>query len=332
MKIFVIGGLGFIGSNYLNKYVVEDDENEYFCLDILNNVGSLYNIKEIENHKNFKFIECDINNRDLVIEVFKKYRPKIVLNFAAETSVDYSFVNPAIFFRTNVLGLKNLLDASILVKVDRFLEVSTDEVYGDVDLYDFTTKFKETDKLNPKNSYSESKAQGDLLCLSYVKDKNLNVVVTRSTNNYGPHQFCDKLIPLVIYRCLKNQDIEIYGNGQNIRDWIYVEDNCKAIHEVLLKGKKGNIYNIGAGYFYSNISVAQNILKIIKESRSTIKFVVGRKVNDLKYALDYAKLLNEIKDLSFLVFDDGLVKTINWYISNIEFLNESIMKKSLLSR
>jgi len=310
-KILITGGAGFIGSNFIHYLLKKYRNYQVINLDLLTYCGNLENLKDIEKNPRYKFIKGDICDEKLVTNIFKEEKPDFVVNFAAESHVDRSILGPIIFTKTNILGTHTLLEAARKYKVKKFLQISTDEVYGSIK----RGKFRETDPSNPSSPYSASKAGADLLALSYFKTFNLPVLITRSSNNFGPFQFCEKIIPLFITNLLLNKKVPLYGNGKNKREWLYVLDNCRAIDLVLFKGKIGEIYNIGAGEELNNLQLTSLILKMFKRGKSYIEFVADRPGHDFRYAVETKK----IKNLGWkpkYKFKEALFQTINWYINN----------------
>lgn len=310
MKLLITGGAGFIGSHF-TKLIVNQNEvpiTEVIVLDSLTYAGNLANLESIK--QKIEFIHGDIRDVNLVNKVTQ--RVDTIINFAAESHVDRSIKAPHIFLDTNVLGLHNLLHFARINSITNFLQVSTDEVYGSIN----EGKFTETDLLNPTSPYSASKASGDLLALSFFKTYGLNIKITRSSNNYGPNQFPEKIIPLFITNLMKNMKLPIYGDGTNIRDWIYVDDNCRGIFTVLNKGKSGSIYNIGGGYEITNLNLALQILKEMGHSKNKIEFVTDRKAHDFRYSIDCSKIENELGFRISKDFSEGLKETIQWYLNH----------------
>jgi len=310
LKLLITGGAGFIGSHF-TKFIVNQNEvpiTEVIVLDSLTYAGNLANLESIK--QKIEFIHGDIRNVSLVNKVTQQV--DTIINFAAESHVDRSIKAPHIFLDTNVLGLHNLLHFARINSITNFLQVSTDEVYGSIN----EGKFTETDLLNPTSPYSASKASGDLLALSYFKNYGLNIKITRSSNNYGPNQFPEKIIPLFITNLMKNMKLPIYGDGTNIRDWIYVDDNCRGIFTVLNKGKSGSIYNIGGGYEITNLNLALQILKEMGHSKNKIEFVTDRKAHDFRYSIDCSKIENELGFRISKDFSEGLKETIQWYLNH----------------
>ncbi|MFZ2970509.1 MAG: dTDP-glucose 4,6-dehydratase [Minisyncoccia bacterium] len=310
-KILVTGGAGFIASNFI-RYIFEKYDDYYIVnLDKLTYAGNLHNLKDAEKNPRYKFIKGDICNKKAVEEIFRNEKPEFVVNFAAATNVDQSIINPEVFTETNVIGVHILLEAARKSGIKRFLQISTDEVYGSAD----ENKFKETDNISPNNPYSSSKAGGDLLAKSYYNTFGLPVVITRSSNNFGCFQFPEKLIPFFITNLLEDKKVTLYGDGSNIRDWIYVMDNCKGIDTVLHKGKVGEVYNIGGGNEKSNLEVTKIILSEIGKNEAYIEYVKDRPGHDFRYALDSGKI-NKLGWEPQHDFDAAIRETVGWYKKN----------------
>lgn len=321
MKILVTGGAGFIGSNYLLLMCKKHPEDFYVCLDKLTYAGNLLTLSPLKTAKNFKFVKGDICDVEFVDELFAKDKFDIVINFAAETHVDRSIENPSLFIFNNVSGTANLLEASRKHAVKRFHQVSTDEVYGDLPLNDPTALFKETDILHPSSPYSASKASADLLVLSYGRTFNLPVSISRCSNNYGPYQFPEKLIPFMIDRALNNEKLPVYGDGKNVRDWLHVADHCEAIDLIIRKGVVGEVYNIGGHNERDNLSIVRTILKLLGKDDAAINFVKDRAGHDRRYAIDPTK----IEALGWKAkhnFDTGIVETIQWNTENRKWIDD----------
>ena len=314
MKILVAGGLGFIGTNFVKMLLGKYKDYKIVVIDKLTYAANKIMLNEFRNFSNFKFIKGDIANYELLEKIFRKEKFDYVINFAAETSVDKSFTFQNEFVSSNVLGVVNLAMVCLKYNVKRLHQVSTDEVYGDLDL-DSKEKFKEDSPFNPKNPYALSKAQAEEYLLMFHKLNGLNVTISRSTNNFGMYQASDKLIPLVINRALNKMEVPVYGDGKNVRDWIFVLDHCKALDLILFHGKDGEVYNIGADEFHSNINLVKFILKKLKKSEKLIEFVQDRKVNDKKYALDFSKITNELGYRKDYDFEYALDLTIDYYKS-----------------
>lgn len=315
MKIIVTGGAGFIGSNFI-LYMLEKYDYKIICLDKLTYAGNLENLAGVMNNKNFKFIHGDISDKIFVENLFENEKPDIVINFAAESHVDRSIENPNIFLQTNIIGTNILMDACRKSNVKRFHQVSTDEVYGDLPIDKPDLFFTESTPINPSSPYSASKASADLLVQSYHRTFNFPATISRCSNNYGPFHFPEKLIPLMIINALNNKDLPVYGEGKNIRDWLYVKDHCKAIDLIIHNGKIGEIYNIGGHNEKSNIDVVKIILKYLGKPESLIKFVKDRPGHDLRYAINPNKISNELGWIPDTNFETGIANTIEWYLKN----------------
>lgn len=322
MKILVTGGAGFIGSNFiiymLNKY----PEYDIVCLDLLTYAGNLMTLQNVMQNWHFKFVKGDIKDEPFVDELFRNEKFDIVVNFAAESHVDRSILNPNLFLETNILGTATLLNAAKKYNVVRFHQVSTDEVYGDLPLDRPDLLFSEETPIHTSSPYSCSKASADLLCLSYSRTFGIPVSISRCSNNYGPYQFPEKLIPLVISRALKNDTIPVYGDGKNIRDWLYVEDHCTAIDLIIHIGKIGEVYNIGGNNEISNIDIVKTILNILHKPETLITFVKDRIGHDLRYAINSSKISSQLGWTPKTQFKEGIRKTIDWYLVNSEWLSK----------
>ncbi len=286
------------------------------CLDLLTYAGNLETLESIMDNPNFKFVKGDITDRELVFELFEKEKFDAVVNFAAESHVDRSIENPEIFLKTNILGTQVLMDACRAFDTKRFHQVSTDEVYGDLPLERSDLFFTEDMPIKASSPYSASKAAADLLVLAYYRTYKLPATISRCSNNYGPYQFPEKLIPLVILRALDNKTIPVYGTGENVRDWLYVEDHCRAIDLILHDGTIGEVYNIGGHNEKTNLEVVKTILKELKKPESLITFVKDRAGHDLRYAIDPSKIHKELGWLPTTNFDDGIKRTVKWYLEN----------------
>lgn len=319
MKFLVTGGAGFIGSNFLNKMVRKYPSDQWVCLDALTYAGNMESI-EVLHESNFKFIHENIVNRNKIYRLFANEHFDYVINFAAESHVDRSVTNPGIFVHTNVVGTQVLLDACRKYGIKRFHQVSTDEVYGDLPLEATNEYFTETSPIKPSSPYSASKASADFLVLAYHRTFGLPVTVSRCSNNYGPYQFPEKLIPLMIQRAQNDQPLPVYGTGENIRDWLYVEDHCDAIDLIVRHGKDGNIYNIGGHNERSNLVVVKTILSYLHKSESLISYVNDRPGHDLRYAIDSEKITSLGWNPS-VVFEEGIRKTIDWYLNNQKWIH-----------
>ncbi|MFI5237283.1 MAG: dTDP-glucose 4,6-dehydratase [Ignavibacteriales bacterium] len=320
-KILVTGGAGFIGSNFINYVLGKRDDIFIVNLDKLTYAGNLQNLKSVENNPNYDFIKGDIVNDELVSYIFQKYEISNVINFAAESHVDRSILGSEIFFRTNVLGTNVLLENAKRFGVEKFVQISTDEVYGSLGP---DGQFEETTPLKPNSPYAASKASADMMALAYHHTYNVPVVITRCSNNYGPYQFPEKLIPLMILNSLKNKKLPVYGDGLNIRDWIYVIDHNKAVELVLEKGKTGEIYNIGANAEKPNIEIVKLILNQVRKSEGLIEYVKDRPGHDRRYAINSSKIKNELGWQVEYSFEDAVKKTVNWFIENEKWWKEII--------
>lgn len=314
-KVLVTGGAGFIGGNFVqymvNKY---PDQYDVYNLDVLTYAGDLTKHQNIENHDNYHFIKADISKLDDIVPLFEKENFDLVVHFAAESHVDRSITEPDLFVRTNILGTQVLLEASRQFNISKFVHVSTDEVYGELD-FDPSTFFTEETPLQPNSPYSASKASSDLLVRAYHETYGLPVNITRCSNNYGPYHFPEKLIPLTISRVLNDQKVPVYGDGKNIRDWLHVQDHCAAIDLVLHKGVSGEVYNIGGHNERTNLEVVQTIIKALGKSEELIEFVKDRLGHDKRYAIDPSKL-ERLGWKPTYNFDTGMKQTIEWYINN----------------
>lgn len=319
MKILVTGGAGFIGGNFVHYMVNRYPEDMIVNLDLLTYAGNLETLKPVENKPNYKFIKGDIADRKFVFELFQKEGFDAVVNFAAESHVDRSIENPTIFVTTNVLGTTTLLDASKEFGVKRYHQVSTDEVYGDLPLDRPDLFFTEATPLHTSSPYSSSKASADLFVLAYYRTFGLPVTISRCSNNYGPYHFPEKLIPLMISRALANEPLPVYGTGENVRDWLYVEDHCAAIDLILRHGRIGEVYNVGGHNERTNLEVVKTILKVLNKPESLIRYVKDRPGHDMRYAIDPTKLENELGWKPEYNFDTGIRQTIDWYLNNKEW-------------
>lgn len=319
MKILVTGGAGFIGGNFVHYMVNRYPEDMIVNLDLLTYAGNLETLKPVENKPNYKFIKGDIADRKFVFELFQKEGFDAVVNFAAESHVDRSIENPTIFVTTNVLGTTTLLDASKEFGVKRYHQVSTDEVYGDLPLDRPDLFFTEATPLHTSSPYSSSKASADLFVLAYYRTFGLSVTISRCSNNYGPYHFPEKLIPLMISRALANEPLPVYGTGENVRDWLYVEDHCAAIDLILRHGRIGEVYNVGGHNERTNLEVVKTILKVLNKPESLIRYVKDRPGHDMRYAIDPTKLENELGWKPEYNFDTGIRQTIEWYLNNKEW-------------
>lgn len=323
MTILVTGGAGFIGANFIFFTLKKHRSDRVVCLDKLTYAGNLSTLSPVMDLPNFRFVRADICDRKAVSALFAEERPDMVVNFAAESHVDRSIEDPGIFLRTNIEGVGVLLDACREYGVRRFHQVSTDEVYGDLPLDCPASPFTEESPLRPSNPYSASKASADLLALSYHRTYSLPVTVSRSSNNYGPYQFPEKLIPLMIVNALQDRPLPVYGTGKNVRDWLYVEDNCAAIDQILRRGRTGEIYNVGGGNELRNIDLVQLLCRELDKPEELIVYVPDRRGHDRRYALDCAKLEGELGWRPSTPFLNGLRQTVRWYLEHREWINIS---------
>ena len=332
-KIIVTGGLGFIGSNLIELLL----KNNYYVINIdkVSYSSNYYNVKEFDNN-NYKFIKCDINNRTKIRKILKKYRPSGIFNLAAETHVDRSIDNPKDFIKSNILGVYNLLEEFKIFskknKKTKLIHVSTDEVYGDV----LTGRSSEKYSYKPSSPYAASKASSDHLVYSYVKTYNIPAIITNCSNNYGPKQHPEKLIPKLIYNILNNKKLPIYGKGKNSREWIYVTDHCEALIKIYKYGKNGEFYNIGSNKNFKNIDICKTLLKIAKNkinigTNVKVNFVKDRPGHDLRYALDSSKIKKKLRWKANTKFQKGLEKTFIWYFDNNKYY-KSLLKKDFIKR
>lgn len=324
MKLIITGGAGFIGSNFIYYQLKNHPEDEFICLDKLTYAGNLSSLKWVMEQPNFKFVKGDIADRDFVYSLFEAEKPDIVVNFAAESHVDRSILEPELFLKTNVIGTGVLMDACRKYGIKRYHQVSTDEVYGDLPLDRPDLFFTETTPLHTSSPYSASKAGADLLVLAYHRTYGLPVTISRCSNNYGPYHFPEKLIPLMIINALHDKALPVYGDGANVRDWLYVEDHCSAIDLIIRKGREGEVYNVGGHNEKSNLDVVKIILKALGKSEDLITFVKDRPGHDRRYAIDPTKIHNELGWLPQTKFEDGIVKTIEWYLANKDWWQEII--------
>ena len=316
MKWFVTGGAGFIGSNFVFYMLDKYPEDQIICLDKLTYAGNLETLEGVMENPGFTFVKGDIADREAVYALFEKERPDIVVNFAAESHVDRSVVDPGIFLRTNILGTGVLMDACRKYGIQRYHQVSTDEVYGDLPLDRPDLFFTEETPIHTSSPYSASKASADLLVQAYHRTFGLPVSISRCSNNYGPYHFPEKLIPLMIANALNDKPLPVYGTGENVRDWLYVTDHCAAIDLIVRKGRVGEVYNIGGHNERTNLQVVKTILKALDKPESLIRFVTDRPGHDMRYAIDPTKIHEELGWLPETPFDEGIQKTIRWYLNN----------------
>ena len=324
MTILVTGGAGFIGSNFIFHMLKKYPGYRIVCLDKLTYAGNLSTLSSVLEEPNFRFVRLDICDREGVFRLFEEERPDIVVNFAAESHVDRSIEDPGIFLQTNILGTATLMDACRKFGVRRYHQVSTDEVYGDLPLDRPDLFFTETTPLHTSSPYSASKASADLLVLVYHRTYSLPVTISRCSNNYGPYHFPEKLIPLMIINALDEKPLPVYGTGENVRDWLYVEDHCKAIDLIIHKGREGEVYNVGGHNERKNIDIVRLICKALGKSESLITYVADRKGHDMRYAIDPTKIHNELGWLPETKFEDGIQKTIRWYLDNKPWWQEIV--------
>ena len=316
MTVLVTGGAGFIGANFIFYMLDRRPEDRVVCLDKLTYAGNPDTLTPAMDHPRFRFVRGDICDRAAVSALFEEERPDVVVNFAAESHVDRSIEDPEVFLRTNILGTASLMDACRKYGVERFHQVSTDEVYGDLPLDRPDLLFTEETPLHTSSPYSSSKAAADLLVLSYHRTYGLPVTVSRCSNNYGPYQFLEKLIPLMISSALRDQPLPVYGQGRNVRDWLYVEDHCKAIDLILRQGRTGEVYNVGGHNEMRNIDIVRLICRELGKPESLITYVEDRKGHDLRYAVDPEKIRRELGWAPETAFQDGIKQTIRWYLDN----------------
>ena len=316
MTLFVTGGAGFIGSNFIFYMMKEHPQDRIVCIDKLTYAGNLATLEPILDRENFRFARVDICDREAVFRLFAEERPDVVVNFAAESHVDRSIEDPGVFLQTNILGTQTLMDACRKYGVARFHQVSTDEVYGDLPLDRPDLFFTERTPVHASSPYSASKASADLLVQAYCRTFGLPATISRCSNNYGPYQFPEKLIPLMIANALADKPLPVYGKGENVRDWLYVEDHCKAIDRILQNGRVGEVYNIGGHNEMRNIDIVKLICKAVSKPESLITFVADRKGHDLRYAIDPTKMGQELGWQPETMFNEGIHKTIQWYLDN----------------
>ena len=312
-NILVTGGAGFIGSNFVRYMLNKHKDYKILNLDLLTYAGNIKNLDDIKDNPNYLFVKGDIADNKLVDKIVSDNKIDVIINFAAESHVDRSITNPDIFVKTNVLGTQNLLEVAKKYKIEKFFQISTDEVYGSLGKTGF---FTEKTPLSPNSPYSASKASADLLVMAYHHTFGLNVNITRCSNNYGPYQFPEKLIPLFITNALDNKQVPLYGDGLNIRDWLFVEDHCSAIDTVLHKGKNGEIYNVGGNNEKTNKYITDTILKYLGKDSSLIKYVSDRLGHDRRYAIDATKIKEELGWQPKYKFEQAIEKTIEWYLNN----------------
>lgn len=322
MKFLVTGGAGFIGSNYLHYVVNKYPEDNFVCLDALTYAGNYNNIKDLESNSNFKFVKGNICDESFVNELFKNENFDVVINFAAESHVDNSIKNPGIFIETNIQGTRVLLDASRKNNIKRYHQVSTDEVYGDLPLDRKDLLFTEDTPIHTSSPYSSSKAGADLLVMAYYRTFGLPVTISRCSNNYGPYQFPEKLIPVVISKALNNEPIPVYGKGENVRDWIHVKDHNIGVDLIVRNGRVGEVYNLGGHSEKTNLEVVTTILNQMNKPLDLITFVTDRPGHDLRYAIDSSKVEKELNWSRTYNFNDGIKETVDWYLNNQSWIED----------
>ena len=320
MKFLVTGGAGFIGSNFMHYEVEKYKNDQFVCLDALTYAGNYNNIKDLEEYDNFKFVHGDITDREFIDKLFLEEKFDVVINFAAESHVDNSIKNPSIFLTTNIIGTSVLMDACRKYGIKRYHQVSTDEVYGDLPLDRPDLLFTESTPLHTSSPYSSSKASADLLVMAYHRTYGLPVTISRCSNNYGPYQFPEKLIPLVISKALKDEKIPVYGTGENVRDWIHVIDHNIGVDKIVREGVDGEVYNLGGHSERSNLEVVKTILKQMGKSEDLITFVADRKGHDLRYAIDSSKVEKELGWNRTYTFDEGIKETVDWYLNHEDWI------------
>lgn len=316
MKVLITGGAGFIGANFIFHMRNAHPDYDLVCVDKLTYAGNLETLAPVMEDPKFTFIKADIADRNAIYDIFEQENPDVVVNFAAESHVDRSIENPSVFLETNVMGTQVLLDASRKYGVKRYHQVSTDEVYGDLPLDRPDLFFTEQTPLHTSSPYSASKASADLLCNAYQRTYGMPITISRCSNNYGPYQFPEKLIPLMIANALADKPLPVYGEGINVRDWLYVEDHCRAIDLILENGKVGQVYNIGGHNEMRNIDIVKKILAILGKPESLITYVTDRKGHDMRYAIDPTFIHNELGWLPETKFEYGIQKTVQWYLDN----------------
>lgn len=316
MKMIITGGAGFIGGNFIHYMLKKHPEYRTICLDSLTYAGDTETLAPVMGCPNFRFCKVDITDRSEVFRIFGEEHPDVVVNFAAESHVDRSIKNPGLFLRTNIIGTQTLMDACVSFGIQRFHQVSTDEVYGDLPLNRPDMLFTEDSHIRASSPYSASKADADLLAQAYHRTFGLPVTISRCSNNYGPYQFPEKLIPLMITNALSEKPLTVYGEGLNIRDWLYVDDHCRAIDLIIQEGTIGEIYNIGGHNEMSNIDIVKMICKALGKPEDLITHVADRKGHDMRYAIDPTKIHRELGWFPETKFSDGIQKTICWYLDN----------------
>lgn len=322
MNIIVTGGAGFIGSNFIFYMMEKHPAYRLICLDKLTYAGNLSTLKNVLNNPKFRFVKADICDRESVDKLFEEEHPDVVVNFAAESHVDRSINDPGVFLQTNIIGTATLMDSCRKYGIKRYHQVSTDEVYGDLPLNRPDLLFTEETPIHTSSPYSSSKAAADLLVMAYHRTYEFPCTISRCSNNYGPYHFPEKLIPLMIVNALNDKPLPVYGEGKNIRDWLYVKDHCKAIDLIIHKGQEGEVYNIGGHNEMSNIDIVRLICHELGKPESLITYVPDRKGHDMRYAIDPTKIQNELDWIPETKFEDGISKTIKWYLGNREWWEE----------
>ena len=314
--VLVTGGAGFIGANFVYHMLAAHPDYRIVCIDALTYAGNMSTLARAMENPNFAFVRADICDRDAVFRVFENEHPDIVVNFAAESHVDRSIEDPGVFLRTNILGTQTMMDACWKYGVERYHQVSTDEVYGDLPLDRPDLLFTEETPIRTRSPYSASKASADLLVQAYSRTYGLPATISRCSNNYGPYHFPEKLIPLMIANCLADRPLPVYGKGENVRDWLYVEDHCRAIDLIIEGGRAGEVYNVGGHNEMRNIDIVKLICDALGKPYSLITYVADRKGHDMRYAIDPTKIHRELGWLPETKFSDGIRKTIDWYLEN----------------
>ncbi len=324
MKMIVTGGAGFIGSNFVYYMLEKHPDYDIVCLDLLTYAGNLHTLEDALKNPKFKFVRADIADRKAVFDLFEAEKPDVIVNFAAESHVDRSIENPGIFLQTNILGTSVLMDACRKFGIKRFHQVSTDEVYGDLPLDRPDLMFTEETPLHTSSPYSASKASADLLVMAYHRTFGLPVTISRCSNNYGPYQFPEKLIPLLVSRALADESLPIYGTGLNVRDWLYVTDHCAAIDLILQKGREGEVYNIGGHNERTNLDVVKAVLHVLHKPESLITYVRDRPGHDRRYAINPEKTERELGWQPTYRFDEGIGVTVDWYLTHKDWWEEIV--------
>jgi dTDP-glucose 4,6-dehydratase len=325
MTYVITGGAGFIGSNFIYYMLSKRPDARIVCFDSLTYAGHKETLENAMSNGNFSFVKGDITDTAAVDLLFEKFAPDVIVNFAAESHVDRSIDDPGLFLRTNIIGTQVLLEVCKKHKISRFHQVSTDEVYGELPVDRKDLLFTENTPLDPHSPYSVSKTAADLLALSYFRTYGVPVTISRCSNNYGPYQFPEKLIPVMILKALADESLPVYGNGKNIRDWLWVDDHCSAIDAIIEKGKHGEIYNIGGNTELTNIDIVKLIIKKLDKPESLIKYVADRPGHDLRYAIDAGKIKEHLGWTPSKTFADGINETIDWYINNTDWVKKVLL-------